>query len=178
MPGLISWKVRVMAICSLSVRDIRPSEYEDVAGLSVEAYQEFADGIAPEDWATMRSNVRNVEKRAKEGNVIVAERDGRLVGAVAYYGPGTPRHERFPSEWALVIMLAVRPADRRKGIGRLLTEECIRRARQDGARQVGLHTSELMIAARSLYEDLGFRQQRKFRMYGLRYWVYVLELVG
>ena len=167
-----------MAISSLAIRNVRPDEYDEVAGLTVEAYQEFAGAITPEDWMTMRTNLRNVAKRAKEGKVVVAEQDGQLVGAVAHFAPGTPRHERFPPQWALVIMLAVRPSHRRQGVGRLLTEECTRRARQDGARQVGLHTSELMTAARSLYEDLGFRQQREFRLYGVRYWICVLELVG
>jgi ribosomal protein S18 acetylase RimI-like enzyme len=167
-----------MAAFSLAVRDIRPDQYDEVARLTVEAYQEFAGAITPEDWTTMRANLRNVEKRAEDGRMIVAEQDGKLAGAVAYYAPGTPRHERFPPEWALVIMLAVRPSHRRKGVGRLLTEECIGRARQDGATRVGLHTSELMAAASSLYEDLGFRQQREFRLYGLRYWIYVLDPVG
>jgi ribosomal protein S18 acetylase RimI-like enzyme len=73
-------------------------------------------------------------------------------------------------------MLAVDPSHRRKGVGRLLTEECVRRARLDGATQVGLHTSELMTAARSLYERMGFRQQQEFQLYGLRYWIYTLRL--
>jgi ribosomal protein S18 acetylase RimI-like enzyme len=161
---------------NLILRDARPQEYDEIAGLTVEAYREFARTLSPQDWMTMEANLRSVEKRGKEGSVIVAEQDGELVGAVAYFAPGAPRHERFPPEWALVIMLAVDWSHRRKGAGKLLTEECVRRSRLDGARQVGLHTSELMTAARSLYEKMGFRQRREFQLYGVRYWIYVLRL--
>lgn len=165
-----------MTISDFTIRNIRPDEYDEVAKLSVEAYRQFARGIDPQDWMIMEANLRGVEKRAQDGTAIVAELHGKLVGSIAYFAPGTPRHERFPSEWALVIMLAVDPAHRRKGVGRLLTEECVRRARLDGATQVGLHTSELMTAARLLYERMGFRQQQEFQLYGLRYWIYTLRL--
>jgi ribosomal protein S18 acetylase RimI-like enzyme len=50
----------------------------------------------------------------------------------------------------------VAPEARGRGIGRLLTEECIRRARAGGRTAVGLHTTEFMAVARSMYERMGF----------------------
>jgi ribosomal protein S18 acetylase RimI-like enzyme len=166
----------VVSHLAVRVRDIRPHEYDEVAALSVEAWREFAPALTAEDWATIETSLLNVEKRAGQGSMIVAEQGGKLAGAVGYFAPGTPRHERFPGEWALVIMLAVRPSHRGRGIGKLLTEECIQRARRDGARRIGLHTGEVMAAARALYENLGFKPQREFRQYGLRYRIYVLDL--
>ena len=48
------------------------------------------------------------------------------------------------------------PIRRGRGIGRLLTEECIRRARAAACPAIGLHTTELMAVARAMYERMGF----------------------
>ena len=53
-------------------------------------------------------------------------------------------------------MLVVDPAARGRGLGRLLTEECIRRARRDGAGAIALHTSPIMQVALAMYLRLGF----------------------
>ncbi len=56
-------------------------------------------------------------------------------------------------------------------------KECLRRARADGAAEVGLHTSELMVAARPIYERMGFvRREELPPMFGVRYWSLSLEL--
>ncbi len=167
-----------MAGTSLTLRDARPDDYADIARLTVEAYREFSDVLKPEDWMTMQANLSKVEERAKEATFIVAEQDGQVVGAVAYSSTRTRKDDRFRPDSATIQVLAVPPSHRRRGIGKLLSRECIRRARQDGAPRVGLYTSEVMADARMLYESLGFTPERDFELYGLRYWVYVLKLGG
>ena len=56
-------------------------------------------------------------------------------------------------------LVGVHPDGRGKGIGRALTEECIRRARLDGAIAVGLYTSSIMTTAQALYERIGFARE-------------------
>lgn len=42
-----------------------------------------------------------------------------------------------------------------------------------------LHTSEMMGAARHIYESLGFKKLREIEpRYGKKYWLYKLELVS
>ncbi|MCX7594596.1 MAG: GNAT family N-acetyltransferase [Fischerella sp.] len=55
-------------------------------------------------------------------------------------------------------MLAVLPQYRNQGIGRQLSLDCVHRAKQDKAVVFGLHTSQLMVAARTMYKRLGFEQ--------------------
>ena len=62
----------------------------------------------------------------------------------------------WPATWAGFRLLAVHPDARGRGVGRLLTEECIRRARETGRAAVGLHTTMLMNVARAMYERMGF----------------------
>ena len=55
-------------------------------------------------------------------------------------------------------MLVIDPGARGRGLGRLLTEECVRRARRDGAPTVALHTSPIMEVALPMYLRMGFTQ--------------------
>ena len=75
----------------MDVRNALVAEYGLVADLNVEAYREFASSIGPEHWTTMEANLRNVDGRAKESELIVAEVDGSIAGVLAYYPPGGPR---------------------------------------------------------------------------------------
>ena len=68
------------------------------------------------------------------------------------------------------VFWAWRDAARGRGLSRRLTEWCIARARQQGATEIGLHTSEAMTIARGLYERMGFVVDGDLPMnFGLRY---------
>jgi ribosomal protein S18 acetylase RimI-like enzyme len=102
---------------------------------------------------------------------------GRVVGAVAYVGPRQPKPSFYPSEWPMVRMLVVEPSHRGLGIGRALTEECIRRAVRDGPPLIALHTSSIMSVALALYERMGFRREREIPpILGVPYALYVKHL--
>ncbi|HEY3894995.1 MAG TPA: hypothetical protein VGL88_06465, partial [Pseudonocardiaceae bacterium] len=59
---------------------------------------------------------------------------------------------------------------------RALTEDCLALARADHAPAVGLHTAEMMLAARTLYERSGFVHQHDFTHLGLRFSIYVRSM--
>ncbi|MDP9458143.1 MAG: GNAT family N-acetyltransferase [Actinomycetota bacterium] len=73
--------------------------------------------------------------------------------------------------------MAVSPANRGEGLGEALMKECLRRAGANGAAEVGVQTSELMVAARPMYERMEFvRREELPPMFGVRYWSLSLEL--
>jgi ribosomal protein S18 acetylase RimI-like enzyme len=159
------------------VRDALIQEVDDVASLNLEAYCEYSRALTPDNWEIMRSNLSNVAAIVKQGQLIVAQRDQELVGSVVYHPPGASDVRLFQPEWASLRMLAVLPQHRGQGIGQQLSLECIHRAKQGEAEVIGLHTSELMAAARQMYEKLGFKQEIELpRHFGLQYWRYVLKL--
>jgi GNAT superfamily N-acetyltransferase len=91
--------------------------------------------------------------------VLVAERDGRLVGTVTYVrGPG-PYAEGDDPDAAWIRVLAVDPEEQGRGIGTALTAACVQRARADGRRRVVLHTGDTQFAAQRIYANLGFVRQ-------------------
>ena len=158
------------------VRSAQPAELDRVAELSVEVYAEFAPFLETGGWQRMRGGILSVVRRDGCAVILAEGREG-LAGSVAYFPPGSDKGEAYPKEWAAVRLLAVSPTYRGKGIGGALMEECLRRARADGATEVGLHTSELMVAARSMYERMGFVQREELPpVFGTRYWSYSLKL--
>ena len=73
-----------------------------------------------------------------------------------YYGSGgTATQEKEASGFRL---LAVDPSARGKGIGKLLTNECIRKANDKKQAQVVIHTTKAMQTAWKMYEYLGFKR--------------------
>ncbi|PSB02072.1 GNAT family N-acetyltransferase [Merismopedia glauca] len=163
---------------SAIARDAVEQDFDRIASLAVEAYREYSHSLTPHNWDIMRTNLSNVVEMAKQGRFIVAEQGQEIVGSVAYCTPGTSDKRLFQPEWASVRMLAVLPQYRGQGIGQILSLECINRAKQDKAEVIALHTSELMVTARRMYERLGFKQDIQLpQSFGLQYWRYVLNLV-
>jgi ribosomal protein S18 acetylase RimI-like enzyme len=89
---------------------------------------------------------------APRGSLLMAWVDGELAGCCAL----RPFDEADLPNSAEMKRLYVRPAFRRFGLGRLLSEATLDAARQIGYSHVLLDTLDDMEAARALYEDLGF----------------------
>lgn len=135
----------------------RPDEYEGVGELTVTA--NVTDDLVGESYVP---ELRRAADRAAAGELIVA-RDasgGELLGTVSLFRwDAGPRWAEGASPGdAVMRMLAVSPGARRRGIGRALTLECVRRAREGGCRRLLLNTTPQMVAAQQLYDDLGFHR--------------------
>jgi GNAT superfamily N-acetyltransferase len=91
--------------------------------------------------------------------LLAAEEATVLLGGAGPHGLAVLRFR--PAIWtqALECYLAelyVVPSRRRQGLGRALMEAAIELARREGADRMDLGTSDADVAARALYERLGF----------------------
>jgi ribosomal protein S18 acetylase RimI-like enzyme len=142
----------------VTLRDARPGERAAAAEVTLRAYAELAETMEPEAWAGLDRAVRAALASGAPAERNVAEHRGALVGSVMLFPPAVDAYggvvDRVP--WPELRLLAVSPDARGLGVGRMLVEECIRRARAAGAAELGLHTSRSMRVAMEMYRRMGF----------------------
>ena len=142
-----------------TLREARADELDEIRELLAAAYVQYrpdeTDAAFLARWDPYFEEVCDVAGRQDDGSVLLVSAEGdRILGTATYYPPGST--DDWPEGWAAVRLVGVHPDARGKGIGRALTEECIRRARAEGAVAVGLYTSTIMTTAQALYERIGF----------------------
>ena len=163
----------------MTVRPVRPEEYEALAALTVSAYQAL---LGPDLDREYVAELADVAGRAAVVDIMVAVDDeGRLEGGIAYIpGPGPLAWFDAPEE-AGMRMLAVAPAAQGRGVGTRLIAACVDRAAAAGKARLLLHTTAPMVAAHRLYERAGFRrdpERDRVLEGGLLLLAYVLHLDG
>ena len=160
----------------MRLRPFLPSDADAVNAVALAAFSQY-EGVYRE-WQTLMLGVGAMASLSEQAELIVAEDDGAIVGAVAYCAPrSAPRADFFEPDWPIIRMLVVQPQARGRGIGRKLTEQCIDRARRDAATVIALHTSPAMAAALELYLKMGFRLERPLPdRSGVPYGLYLLSL--
>ena len=145
---------------STQVRAATAGDLDAIRRVATAANAEFAGPMGERLYAGYLANVLDVERRLAEARVLVAEREGIVVGTITLYADihaeGMPLH--MPDGTAGIRATAVDPAARGRGIGGALVDAAIERARHDGARSVALHTAPVMVDAMRLYERHGFRR--------------------
>jgi predicted N-acetyltransferase YhbS len=105
------------------IRAYEPGDAHAVNAVALEAFAQYRGVYS--DWETLSRGLGAMAGLAEHGELIVAaDEAGEIVGAVAYFGPGTtPRADFFDPEWPIIRMLVVSPAARGRGVGRKLTQE-------------------------------------------------------
>lgn len=157
------------------IRDFAAEDAAAVNAVALAAFEQYRGEY--EDWPAFSAFVGAMANLAEGGELIVALSDGRVAGAVAYFAPHATKPALFDPAWPVIRMLVVDPAARGRGLGRMLTEECIRRARRDGADMIALHTSPIMQVALAMYLRLGFVPLRDSPpIYGVPYRIYLKRL--
>jgi ribosomal protein S18 acetylase RimI-like enzyme len=152
-----------------------PHELAHADRVACRAYAEYERDFP--EWIPYLRRGLPMTELAREAQVLVAEIDGAIEGAVGYVAPHCAKHAAFPREWAALRFMAVDPDHRRKGVARALAGECARLAKVDGAEVLGLFTSPAMTTAFAMYLKMGFRRERSMEpVMGMPAEVLVLRL--
>ena len=130
---------------------------EDLTGLLNRAYGQLAR-MGLRYWAT-HQGVEDTKRRAEGGECWVAVLGGEIVGTVLFKGPGRTEgcawYER--KDVASIHQFAVEPRLQRRGIGSRMLRFVEERARETGAREIALDTSEEARHLIGIYERRGYR---------------------
>lgn len=151
---------------SVVVRRAIAAELPVVGELTLTAY--VTDGFVTAD-ADYVGQLRDASTRDRDAEVWVAV-DGNtngdastdsgrraVLGSVTFCPVGSPYREiAVDDREAEFRMLAVASAARRRGVGRLLAQRCVDRARELGQTRMVMCSDRRMAAAHALYRSLGY----------------------
>jgi len=142
----------------MKIRDARRADRDAVRKVTLSAFQQYAAIMPPPRWEAYRENILSTLADVAPAQQIVAEKEGRIVGSVLLYPPGTAfsTPDEGPLTCPEVRLLAVATEARGQGIGTALMKECIRRSRRLEASCLNLHTTDMMQVAMRMYERMGF----------------------
>jgi DNA-binding MarR family transcriptional regulator/GNAT superfamily N-acetyltransferase len=135
---------------SVILREPRPGDFGWIVARHAVLYrQEYGwgedfEGLCAQIVADFVNNFGGKRERC-----WIAELDGVNVGAVFLV--------KEADNVARLRLLLVEPSARGLGIGKRLTEECIRFARECGYLKITLWTHSVLTAARHIYQQVGFR---------------------
>lgn len=136
------------------IRVTSTADAEAVAALWTEAY--FTEGEGGRDTPYSQSDFDETEAAA--AHLLVAERDGTVVGVVALLAPGEPSRAIALDDEAELARLVVSSTVRRQGIGRALANHCAELAQSEGWPAISLWSRPYQRAGHQLYESLGYQR--------------------
>jgi N-acetylglutamate synthase-like GNAT family acetyltransferase len=132
--------------------NIRKATQRDVPRI-LELYGELA-GEKQKDPSDTTNQVFNQIISLPNQEFLVAEKDNFVAGTVFLQITPNLSHDARP--WAVLENLVVDGRYRRQGIGRLLVEYALTRAREAGCYKVQLLSSHIRHEAHQFYRALGF----------------------
>lgn len=135
---------------------IRPAEIADAP--AIEAIERASFTLPGERFSPKR--IQYLIERAPRADVLVAERDGRIVGWAAGFV-----WLRSDTPWGRIYAIATDPKARGIGVGRRLMERTMEVLASRGAARLFLEVRADNAAALGLYRKLGFRECRTLPHY-------------
>ena len=148
---------------NIKIRNAQPDEFENIGQLMVTVYANLEGFPKPNEqpkYYALLANVGDFTTNPDTEIIVAINEANQLLGAVVnfsdmqYYGSGgIATQEKNSGGFRL---LAVASQARGKGVGKLLTLACIKRAKERKLEQIIIHTTKAMLPAWKMYEKLGF----------------------
>ncbi|GAA4468078.1 hypothetical protein GCM10023093_25000 [Nemorincola caseinilytica] len=163
----------------LTYRAATLADIEQLKQLGILAYGQYAGLLSPDGWEKMRTGINNDEMwlglLQRSRSFLCTH--GDTIAGMAFLMPSGNPWDVYPADWSYIRMVGVHPQYVGRGIARTLTQQCIDHARSSGEHTIALHTSEVMNAARHIYESMGFTMLREIATrFDIRYWLFTMPL--
>jgi ribosomal protein S18 acetylase RimI-like enzyme len=161
-------------------RQANSNDLPGIKNLALVSWKQFEEKLETADWQKLENSLN--DDKTYTGllgmaySLICTKDDGDIIGMSFLVPSGNPT-DIYEAGWCYIRFVTVHPKYSGKGIGRELTERCIRYAKENGEKIIALHTSEMMDRARHIYESLGFKVLREIEpRFGKKYWLYTLNI--
>jgi predicted N-acetyltransferase YhbS len=144
------------------IRAAEPADHAAIRDILRTAYGQYTAEIPVPAWNRYLADLLDLDRHARDGQLLVAVVDGAIAGYAAFYPEAARQGMGWPPGWAGGRSLAVHPAYRGHGVAGTLLTELEGRARKAGADVFAFHTSAFMTTAVALYERLGYCRDSRF----------------
>jgi ribosomal protein S18 acetylase RimI-like enzyme len=163
---------------TVTFRRAVPADFPEVRRITRDAYLRAEHFAADHPYMSV---LEDVEHRAEQAQVWVAETAGKVVAAATLTFAGQPYSEIAQDGELEFRMLAVDPEHQGGGVGRAVVRQIVEHARQlPGIEAISITSATFMERAHRLYRSLGFRRalDRDWYVPGedVLLWVFRLEL--
>lgn len=144
----------------MNIRNALKDELPYIREQRINAYSEHTEAISSGHWQALKQAISSDADIGQGVELIVAEKDGKILGSVALFPPNTDAYEGYVDEldYPEIRVLAVDPETRGSGVASALIAECMERSKAKGFNSIGLHTGSFMKNAIKLYERMGFER--------------------
>ncbi len=150
---------------NFTIRNAHPSEFKEIGRLMVKTYSRlegFPNKEEQPKYYKMLANIGELTQKPNTELLVAVSKEGSIGGGVVYFSDmkyygsgGIAPQEKNASGFRL---LAVDSSTRGKGLGKLLSLECIKRAKTLHQDHLVIHTTKAMQVAWGMYKKLGFKR--------------------
>ena len=165
------------------IREAKSSEYSQLGELMVNVYSQLEGFPSPEEIPDYYNHLRNVGEFTKSPKVklfVAVSKNGKIDGGLVYFGDmkyyGAGDESTHKQNAAAFRLLAVNTNIRGLGLGKRLIKACFNQARQEGFKQLVIHSTKYMMVAWKMYERMGFTRfpeidfkKSGVKVFGFRY---------
>jgi len=166
----------------LIIREIKSEEYQMLGQLMIEIYSKL-DGFPKPDeqpkYYEKLANIGSFNLQQKTQVLVALSAENELLGGVVYFSDmvmyGSGGAATKVKNASGIRLLGVSNLARGKGVGKALTQYCIKLANEKNHSQIILHTTQAMQVAWGMYQKLGFERfedldflQQDFPVFGFR----------
>lgn len=149
----------------INIRNAYPSEFAEIGEVMVAIYSHLKGFPKPSEqpaYYKMLANIGQLTEQPSIELLVAINQVNQILGGVLFIGDmqdygsgGIATQEKNAAGFRL---LGVTSESRGLGIGKLLSQACITKAKALNRQQLVIHTTEAMKIAWRMYEKLGFKR--------------------